>query len=79
MWRAFPFLSASLDAPILKTVLWEYLGHVRDLDVLDLSCGARWLSKQLFECGPRVVSVDGSIELIQRAPMFRALSSSPTT
>jgi 2-polyprenyl-3-methyl-5-hydroxy-6-metoxy-1,4-benzoquinol methylase len=36
------------------TVLWECLGDVRDLDVLDLGCGAGWLSKQLFERGARV-------------------------
>lgn len=50
-----------------KTVLWECLGDVRDLNVLDLGCGAGWLSAQLFERGARVVGVDGSIELIERA------------
>ncbi len=50
-----------------KTVLWECLGDVRDKDVLDLGCGAGWLSKQLFERGAHVVGVDGSIELVERA------------
>jgi len=50
-----------------KSVLWECLGDVRDKDVLDLGCGAGWLSKQLFERGARVVGIDGSIELVERA------------
>lgn len=50
-----------------KTVLWECLGEVGDLNVLDLGCGAGWLCAQLQERGARVVGVDGSVELIERA------------
>ena len=50
-----------------KTVMWECLGDVRDLHVLDLGCGAGWLAAQLHERGARVLGVDGSAELIERA------------
>ncbi len=50
-----------------KTVLWECLGDVRDLDVLDLGCGAGWLSGQLLQSSARVLGVDGSVELIEKA------------
>lgn len=50
-----------------KSVLWECLGDVRGLDVLDLGCGAGWLSQQLLQSGARVLGVDGSVELIQKA------------
>lgn len=49
------------------SVLWECLGDVRNKEVLDLGCGAGWLSQQLHEAGAQVHGVDGSAELIRTA------------
>ena len=49
------------------SVLWESLGNVQGLQVLDLGCGAGWLSQQLNEAGAKVLGIDGSGELIKAA------------
>jgi SAM-dependent methyltransferase len=50
-----------------KSVLWESLGDVRDMRVLDLGCGPGWLSRQLHGAGAQVLGIDGSAELIKTA------------
>jgi SAM-dependent methyltransferase len=50
-----------------EIVLWDSLGDIRDLDVLDLGCGHGWLSKHLIEKKARVWGVDGSVELLKKA------------
>ena len=47
--------------------LWESLGDIRGLRVLDLGCGAGWLGQQLHEAGAKVLGIDGSAELIKAA------------
>jgi len=49
------------------SVLWESLGSVQDLQVLDLGCGAGWLSHEMSEAGAKVIGIDGSIELVKAA------------
>jgi len=49
------------------SVLWESLGNIQDLQVLDLGCGAGWLSQELSEAGAKVIGIDGSIELVKAA------------
>ncbi len=51
----------------IKAVLWESLGDVRGLDVLDLGCGTGWFSQQLVDAGAHVLGVDGSVELLNMA------------
>ena len=50
-----------------KDVLWESLGDVQGLAVLDLGCGHGWLSVALHQAGARVWGIDGSAELLQQA------------
>lgn len=50
-----------------KPFLWEHLGTVTDLAVLDLGCGHGWLSQELRRAGARVTGVDGSDVLVARA------------
>ena len=50
-----------------KDVLWECLGAVRGLDVLDAGCGDGWLSKKLHDAGANVLGIDGSAELLHQA------------
>ncbi len=47
--------------------LWDSLGDVRGLQILDLGCGPGWLSQQLHEAGAKVLGIDGSAELIKAA------------
>jgi len=49
------------------SVLWESLGDVQGLQVLDLGCGAGWLSHEMSEAGAKVIGIDGSIELVKAA------------
>ena len=50
-----------------EQVLWECLGDVSGLQVLDLGCGAGWLSDKLQQAGAQVLGVDGSSELLKAA------------
>lgn len=43
------------------------VGDVQGLEVLDLGCGEGWLSRRLSASGARVLGVDGSRALIERA------------
>jgi 2-polyprenyl-3-methyl-5-hydroxy-6-metoxy-1,4-benzoquinol methylase len=52
---------------MFKDVLWDCLGDVKGLDVLDLGCGHGWLSKELFDAGAKVYAVDGSSALTEHA------------
>ena len=49
------------------SVLWESLGDIRNLQVLDLGCGAGWLSQELNQAGAKVLGIDGSAELLKTA------------
>lgn len=53
--------------PLLKDVLWECLGDVRGLDVLDLGCGHGWMAQKLAAEGARVLGIDGSPEQLAKA------------
>jgi len=50
---------------MVKDVLWDCLGDVQGLDVLDLGCGHGWLSKEIFDAGGKVYAVDGSSSLLE--------------
>ena len=50
-----------------KDVLWDCLGDISGLKVLDLGCGSGWLSKLMVESGATVHGIDGSSELLKRA------------
>jgi SAM-dependent methyltransferase len=50
-----------------QEVLWDSLGDIHGLDVLDLGCGHGWLSKEMFEAGASVWGIDGSVALLQKA------------
>lgn len=47
--------------------LWESLGEVVGLDVLDLGCGHGWLAEQIRRAGAHVTAVDGSPALVAEA------------
>jgi SAM-dependent methyltransferase len=48
-------------------VLWECLGNLHGLDVLDLGCGYGWLSQEFSNAGANVLGVDGSKTLLEIA------------
>ena len=50
-----------------KYVLWQSLGDIKGLHVLDVGCGHGWFSKALSDAGANVYGVDGSTELLKRA------------
>jgi SAM-dependent methyltransferase len=47
--------------------LWDRLGVVDGLDVLDLGCGHGWLAEEMRRAGARVTGVDGSAVLLAEA------------
>lgn len=51
----------------LKEVLWDSLGNLNGLNVLDLGCGDGWLSRLLHEAGATVLGIDGSERLLEYA------------
>jgi len=51
----------------LEPVLWDSLGELAGLNVLDLGCGHGWLSGKLQAAGARVTGIDGSAELLEKA------------
>lgn len=50
-----------------RDVLWHSLGDVRGRKVLDVGCGAGWLSRLLLDAGAEVVGVDGAAKLLELA------------
>ena len=50
-----------------RPVLWECLGDIRDLTVLDLGCGHGWLSQEMRATGAAVWGVDGSAAMLSHA------------
>ena len=51
----------------LAPFLWDRLGDIRNLDVLDLGCGHGWLASLLQQAGARVTGIDGSAVLLAEA------------
>jgi 2-polyprenyl-3-methyl-5-hydroxy-6-metoxy-1,4-benzoquinol methylase len=51
----------------LKEVLWDSLGDLNGLHVLDLGCGDGWLSRLMVEGGATVLGIDGSAQLLEHA------------
>lgn len=47
--------------------LWDRLGSVQGLDVLDLGCGHGWLAEEIRLAGARVTGIDGSAALLAEA------------
>lgn len=50
-----------------KGFLWDQLGVVNGLDVLDLGCGHAWLAEEMRRAGAQVTGVDGSAALLAEA------------
>lgn len=50
-----------------RNVLWECLGDLSGLDVLDIGCGHGWLSKLMLEAKANVWGIDGAAELLKKA------------
>ena len=48
-------------------VLWNFVGNVAGLNVLDAGCGTGYLSQQLHAKGAKVIGVDFSEKMIQIA------------
>ena len=51
----------------LQPVLWDALGNVSEMNVLDLGCGHGWLSGELLAAGAYVTGIDGSAALLDKA------------
>lgn len=51
----------------MKDLLWESLGDLNGLHVLDLGCGHGWFSHLLRQAGADVLGVDGSASLLEHA------------
>ena len=59
-----------LDNPMygqIHDVLWDSLGDLNGLEVLDLGCGDGWLSRMMVDAGARVTGVDGAEALLSFA------------
>ncbi len=52
---------------MFEKVLWECLGNIKNLDILDLGCGNGWLSKKFNDANANVLGVDGSKKLLEIA------------
>ncbi len=52
---------------LFKDVLWDTLGDVRGLRVLDAGCGHGWLTHALAVAGAHAIGVDGSAALLNKA------------
>jgi ubiquinone/menaquinone biosynthesis C-methylase UbiE len=52
---------------LIDPTLLRVLGPVEDLDVLDLACGNGYIARRLARSGARVVGVDASAAMIDRA------------
>ena len=50
-----------------QETLWDSLGDLQGLNVLDLGCGHGWLSAKMFAAGADVWGIDGSVELLNKA------------
>ena len=50
-----------------RDVLWDSLGDLSGLDVLDIGCGHGWLSKLMLEAGANVWGIDGALALLEKA------------
>lgn len=50
-----------------KAVLWDALGDLNGLHVLDLGCGDGWLSYLMHRAGAKVLGIDGSERLLTYA------------
>lgn len=50
-----------------QPVLWDALGDLKGLNVLDLGCGDGWLSHLMHAAGAKVLGIDGSDKLLEFA------------
>lgn len=50
-----------------EAVLWDSLGPLQELDVLDVGCGYGWFADRLHQAGARVCGVDGSAVFLEHA------------
>jgi SAM-dependent methyltransferase len=50
-----------------RDVLWDSLGNLSGLDVLDAGCGHGWLTKLMVEAGANVWGIDGAAEFLKKA------------
>jgi 2-polyprenyl-3-methyl-5-hydroxy-6-metoxy-1,4-benzoquinol methylase len=50
-----------------QAVLWDALGDLNGLTVLDLGCGDGWLSRLMNAAGATVLGIDGSDRLLEHA------------
>lgn len=50
-----------------QPVLWDALGDLTGLNVLDLGCGDGWLSHLMHAAGAKVLGIDGSDKLLEFA------------
>jgi len=57
---------------ITSPAVFQLLGQVADQDILDAGCGPGCLSVELARRGARVVGVDGSEQMLVRAPQIQS-------
>lgn len=50
-----------------RHVLWDSLGEIGGMSILDVGCGHGWLSHQFVQAGASVLGIDGSHALLEQA------------
>ena len=55
---------------LFRDVLWDSLGDLHGLTVLDVGCGHGWLTQAMLAAGAAVTGIDGSTALLHRARML---------
>jgi SAM-dependent methyltransferase len=50
-----------------EDALWDSLGPLQGLELMDLGCGNGWFADMLSKAGARVWGIDGSVELLKFA------------
>jgi SAM-dependent methyltransferase len=48
-------------------VVWDLLGNIKDLTIIDVGCGSGWLAWLFSSAGAKVTGVDGSVALLRLA------------
>lgn len=70
LWDAAALAYAGREDSFYRRIhgfLWDRLGAVQGLEILDLGCGDGWLAEEIRRAGARVTGVDGSAALLARA------------